>query len=93
MLLVSFSITCQTRRLLTISTGFVWGGTGFLCFIWAFFRIPEPKGRTFAELDVLFERRIPARKFKETDVDLYSVDIDHAAAELARIKPGGGGGH
>lgn len=70
------------------ASGFVWGATGFLCFVWAYFRLPEPKGRTFAELDVLFERKISARKFKETDVDLYSVDIDSAAAQLAKVKPG-----
>lgn len=70
------------------ASGFVWGATGFLCFVWAYFRLPEPKGRTFAELDVLFERKISARKFKETDVDLYSVDIDSAAAQLAQLKPG-----
>lgn len=73
-------------------SGFVWAGTGMLCFIWAYFRLPEPKGRTFAELDVLFEKRVSARKFKETDVDLYSVDIDSRAAELAKLK-GPGAGH
>lgn len=73
-------------------SGFVWGGTGTLCFIWAYFRLPEPKGRTYAELDVLFERGISARKFKETDVDLYSVDIDSAAAQLAALK-GPSAGH
>jgi len=72
--------------------GFVWGTTGLLCFVWAFFRLPEPKGRTYAELDVLFEKRISARKFKETDVDLYSVDLDSTAAQLAQLK-GPGGAH
>lgn len=75
------------------ASGFVWGSTGLLCFIWAFFRLPEPKGRTFAELDVLFEKRVNARKFKETDVDLYSVDIDSTAAAFNALKGGAGGGH
>jgi len=35
-------------------TGFVWGGFAFLFFIWTFFRLPETKGRTFEELDILF---------------------------------------
>lgn len=51
-------------------TGFVWFGTAFPTMIWAWFRLPETKGRTYEELDVLFERRISARKFAETEVDL-----------------------
>jgi hypothetical protein len=29
-------------------------------------------GRTYAELDVLFENRVPARKFRKTQVDQFS---------------------
>lgn len=39
-----------------------------MAFIWAYFRLPEFKGRSFRELDVLFERGISARKFKDTEV-------------------------
>jgi SP family general alpha glucoside:H+ symporter-like MFS transporter len=49
-------------------SAFFWAGTCFLCALWTFFRLPEPKGRTYGELDVLFERRIPARKFGKTVV-------------------------
>ncbi len=35
-----------------------------LCLVWAYFRLPETKDRTYAELDILFEFRVPARKFK-----------------------------
>ncbi|WVQ89303.1 hypothetical protein IAS59_003059 [Cryptococcus gattii] len=48
--------------------GFFWGGTCLMAFIWAYFRLPEFKGRSFRELDVLFERGISARKFKDTEV-------------------------
>ncbi|OXG71395.1 MFS transporter, SP family, general alpha glucoside:H+ symporter [Cryptococcus neoformans var. grubii Br795] len=48
--------------------GFFWGGTCLMAFIWAYFRLPEFKGRSFRELDLLFERRISARKFKDTEV-------------------------
>lgn len=44
-------------------------GTCFLAFVWAYFRLPECKSRSYRELDILFERGIPARKFKETVVD------------------------
>ena len=52
--------------------GFFWGSLCFLCVVWAFFRLPEPKGRTYGELDVLFEKGISARKFSETKVDVFT---------------------
>lgn len=53
-------------------TAFFWAGTCLVCLVWVFFRLPEPRGRTYEELDLLFERGISARKFKETEVDPYS---------------------
>ena len=40
-----------------------------LCFIWAYLRVPETMGRTYEELDLLFDRRVPARQFKAYQVD------------------------
>jgi SP family general alpha glucoside:H+ symporter-like MFS transporter len=54
--------------------GFFWASLCFLCVVWSFFRLPEPKGRTFAELDVLFQRGTSARKFKTTSVDIFHRD-------------------
>lgn len=51
-------------------TGFFWGGICFFCFLWAFFRLPEMKGRSYYEIDLLFERKTPARKFSKTQVSL-----------------------
>jgi SP family general alpha glucoside:H+ symporter-like MFS transporter len=54
---------------------------------WAFFRLPEPKGRSYAELDVLFESRVPARKFKDATVDSFRVErivIESTTAEEKR---------
>jgi SP family general alpha glucoside:H+ symporter-like MFS transporter len=56
--------------------GFFWAGMTFLCLVWTYFRLPEPKHRTYAELDILFEKRIPARKFKTTKVNVYDIDQD-----------------
>ena len=50
--------------------GFFWGGMCFLCIIYAYYRVPEPKGRSFAELDILFERRVSARKFSSMKADI-----------------------
>ncbi|KAF4422136.1 MFS transporter SP family general alpha glucoside:H+ symporter [Fusarium acutatum] len=52
-------------------TGLFWAGWCLLIFIWAFFRLPEPKGRTYGELDLLFEHKVPARKFASTKVDQF----------------------
>lgn len=38
------------------------------------FRLPEPKGRTYGEMDVLFERGISAREFKDTKLNIFRGD-------------------
>ncbi|KAI8935810.1 hypothetical protein NX059_012564 [Plenodomus lindquistii] len=52
-------------------SGFFYAGTCFCCFLWAYFRLPEAKGRTYAELDVLFEQRVSARHFSSTTVQQF----------------------
>lgn len=61
--------------------GFFWSGTCFLSLIYTYFRVPEPSGRTFAELDILFERRISARKFKQTKVDAFDQTVEGGAIQ------------
>jgi SP family general alpha glucoside:H+ symporter-like MFS transporter len=48
--------------------GFIWAPFCMICFVWSFFRLPEPKGRTASELDILFEKKISARKFSKFEV-------------------------
>ena len=50
--------------------------TDHLIQIYTYFRIPEPAGRTFAELDLLFERGVSARKFATTDVDVFGESVE-----------------
>ncbi|KAL1867509.1 hypothetical protein Daus18300_006353 [Diaporthe australafricana] len=50
--------------------GYVWGGTGFACFVVAFFFLPEMKNRSYREIDILFKRKVPARKWTKTVVDI-----------------------
>ncbi|KAK5295614.1 hypothetical protein LTR99_009203 [Exophiala xenobiotica] len=54
------------------SAAFFWAGSCLLSAIWVFFRLPEPKGRTYAELDLLFEKGVPARQFASTKIDPYA---------------------
>ncbi|KAK1709582.1 alpha glucoside transporter [Colletotrichum lupini] len=53
------------------TTGFVWGTSAFLTFVWAFFRLPETKGRTYEELDYLFHNNTATRQFDKTEVDVF----------------------
>lgn len=72
-------------------TAFFWAGTCLLSTIWAYFRVPEPKGRTYAELDMLFEQKVSARKFAQTEVNPFTAeatggkDISHVHDEAQKI--------
>jgi SP family general alpha glucoside:H+ symporter-like MFS transporter len=50
-------------------TAFFWGTLSLITTIWAYFRLPETMGRTFEELDIMFIKGVPARKFSEQDLD------------------------
>ncbi|KAG8677824.1 hypothetical protein FPOAC2_03967 [Fusarium poae] len=56
-------------------TAYFWAGSCLLSAIWVYFRLPEPRNRTYAELDLLFEKRVSARKFAKTHVDPYSHSV------------------
>lgn len=49
-------------------SGFFWASICCVFLVWTYFRLPEPKNRSYAELDQLFERKISARKFSSTIV-------------------------
>ncbi|KAK8113373.1 hypothetical protein PG984_013899 [Apiospora sp. TS-2023a] len=57
--------------------GFFWGSTAFLVFLWSYFRLPEIKGRTYEEIDILFSNKVSARKFAGTHVDAYAEAHHH----------------
>jgi hypothetical protein len=59
--------------------GFLFGGISFVCYVWCYFRLPESRGRTFEELDILFQRKIPARQFKNYDL-LGKAGVDRKGA-------------
>jgi len=50
--------------------GYVWGATGFLCLVTAYFHLPEMKGRSYREIDILFKRKVDARHWKKQVVDI-----------------------
>jgi SP family general alpha glucoside:H+ symporter-like MFS transporter len=57
----------------TGKTGFFWFGAALLTLVWAAFRMPETKGRSYEELDLMFEAKLPSRKFKKYSVNAYDV--------------------
>lgn len=56
---------------LKAKSAYVWAGINAVCLIWIFFRLPEPLGRTFGELDYLFEHKVKARDFKKAVIDPF----------------------
>lgn len=50
--------------------GYVWGATAVVCWVMAYFFLPELKHRSYREADILFKRKIPARKFKTIVLDV-----------------------
>ncbi len=51
---------------------FFWGASCLLSTIYCYFRLPEPSGRSYAEIDLLFDNHIPARKFSKTGPVCYA---------------------
>lgn len=56
-------------------SGFFYGGVMAIGLIWAYFRLPETKNRTFAETDILFKNKVNARDFSKTKVDIGSETV------------------
>ncbi|KAK6064288.1 sugar porter family MFS transporter [Seiridium cupressi] len=49
-------------------------------------QLPEPKGKTYAELDVLFETKTPARKFREATVDELNPEVLERKAVMEHVE-------
>ena len=63
----------ESAQLITsihIANKHIRGATGFLCLVTAYFYLPEMKGRSYREIDIMFKRRIPARQWKKTVIDV-----------------------
>ncbi|KAI1186384.1 general alpha-glucoside permease [Nemania serpens] len=64
-------------------SGFFWAGLNAIFTTYLFFRLPETKGRTYAELDILFENKVPARKFASTKVETLIAGTEGAQKRQA----------
>ena len=48
--------------------GFFFGGLSAIALVWSYFRVPETYGRTYEELDLMFEQKVRTRDFKNYQV-------------------------
>nr|AAS92556.1 MP1 [Plenodomus lingam] len=62
--------------------GFFWAGIAALFIVWGYFRLPEPKGFTYSELDLLFEHRVSARKFTRERVEVLRPALGGGVGKL-----------
>lgn len=65
---------------------FFWAGTAFLQLIWAWFRLPESKGRSYEEMTLLFAKKVPARKFAQYQVDVFDVSEDEKGGIVTHVE-------
>lgn len=65
-------------------SGFFWAGMAGLFFTWTWLRLPEARGLTYSELDLLFEHKTKTRGFSQEAADLLKpelLEVDHKGIE------------
>lgn len=67
---------------------FIFFGTSVLCIIYLWYYQPETAGRSYQELDELFAKGVPARKFKSYKTDVQIANEAAAAAATSEKVPG-----
>ncbi|KAJ7624653.1 trehalose transport-related protein [Roridomyces roridus] len=60
--------------------GLFWFGVAGLSAVYCWFRVPETRGRSYGELDILFENKVPAWRFAGTKVDQFNIGGTHSPA-------------
>ncbi|WRT67474.1 uncharacterized protein IL334_004446 [Kwoniella shivajii] len=66
-----------------VKTGFFFAGTGTVSTIIGWFLLPEVARRSPAEIDEMFEKKVPMRKFKG-----YKTEVETVAEENKRMQQG-----
>jgi len=64
--------------------GFFWAGIALLFIAWGYFRLPEPKGFTYSELDLMFEHKVSARKFTREAADALKPALTDVAMQYEK---------
>ncbi|KAA8895546.1 hypothetical protein FN846DRAFT_911642 [Sphaerosporella brunnea] len=61
---IMFALQNPDQGNLGPKVGFVFGSLSLVSLLFVFLLVPKMKGRSFDELDYMFQHRIPARRFK-----------------------------
>ena len=58
---------------------FIFLGTALPCVLWCFLALPETKGRTFEELDLMFQRKVASKAFGiyKFEDDIHTTTLDN----------------
>lgn len=65
---------------------FIFFGPSALCALYLWFDLPEMKGRSYLELEEMFNKKVPARKFKGYQTDAQIADLDGDGKFLVIMK-------
>lgn len=65
--------------------GYLFGGISAICLAWCYFRLPESRKRTFEEIDILFEKKVSARKFSTYNL-IEEAEVAQGKAENVNYK-------
>ncbi|KAL2683416.1 hypothetical protein Neosp_007886 [[Neocosmospora] mangrovei] len=82
----------ETAADLGVNVAYIWFGIGLLSIIWAFLFVPELAGLSRAEVDLLFEQRVPAwrsvawKRSLRTLQGAVPLEIDGQDASLEEVK-------
>lgn len=61
--------------------GYLFGGISAICLVWCYFRLPESRRRTFEEIDILFEKKVPAREFSSYNL-IEEAEVAHEKGKM-----------
>lgn len=65
--------------------GFLFAGLGLLNMAWCYFFLPETGRRTFEELDLMFQLKVPTKRFKSYRIEgTHVADDELGSGEVAQ---------
>lgn len=68
--------------------GLFYFGLCFIWVLWIFFFLPETMNRSFADIDILFQKKTPARQFRKAEIDrksLHCIENKTLSRNLANV--------
>lgn len=63
--------------------GFIFGGLAVCSFLFAFFCVPEMKGKSLEDINQLFEDHVPIKEFGRSSPSKREESVDDTALEIS----------